>query len=275
VAHELRAPGRAVVDGGRALVAVADTGNGRVLVVSLDGTPVAEHGNLLSPEGLGFLANGDLLVCEPTQGHVLRIAATGARSVFVGGLGSPVDVAVAADDSAVVADAAQHRIRRVRADGQVVVLSGSGAAGLVDGQGSDGRLSRPSGVAIGAQGVFVADAGNCAVRVLDRFGRLATLAGRGAPGLVDGARDAARLDGPLGVAPAPDGSSVYVADTGNDRVRLWSGVDGALLTIGVTELHRPGSIDVLRDGRLVVADTGNDRVVVIDLATGSVHPLVG
>jgi len=78
---------------------------------------------------------------------------------------------------------------------------------------------------------------------------------------------------PEGVACAPDGSSIYVADTFNSTLRLWSGVDGELRTLPVGGLCEPSGLDVLADGRLLVADTGNHRIVIVDLADDTVTPL--
>ena len=66
---------------------------------------------------------------------------------------------------------------------------------------------------------------------------------------------------------------MYVADTYNSSLRLWSGVDGELRTAPVPGLLEPGGLDVLADGRLAVADTGHHRVVLVDLAAGTVVPL--
>jgi DNA-binding beta-propeller fold protein YncE len=267
------APEKVCVAPGGRVVAVADTGGGRVLVLTLDGDVVAEHA-AVRPAGVRFGRGDDLLVCEPDEGRLIAVSPEGTRRVVAAGLVRPVDVAVAADGGAFVADADADVVHVVRADGSLGVLTG-GRRGLVDGPRGTGRLSGPSAIALGAQGAFVTDERNHALRIVDGRGGIATLVGRGVPGDTDGLPPAARLCRPAGVVPAPDGSSVYVADTGNDRLRFWSGVDGELSSLPVEGLRRPGGIDVLPDGRLVVADTGNDRVVVVDLATGAVTTLLG
>ena len=257
-------------------VVVADTGHDRVLVVGLDGKVMAEHVDLRGPTGVRALPDGSLLVCEGDADRVVRILPTGGpRQLVLEGVASPADVAVASDGTAFVAEAARHRIWRVRPDGSTAVEAGTGQEGLEDGYGPRALLAQPSGLATGPLGLFVVDAESSALRVVDAGNRVATLLGRGTAtwGNVDGPFGPARLQHPEGVACAPDGSSIYVADTFNSSLRLWSGVDGELRTVPTAGLLEPGGLDVLPDGRLVVADTGNHRVVVVDLAADTVEPL--
>jgi DNA-binding beta-propeller fold protein YncE len=257
-------------------VVVADTGNDRVLVTGLDGRLVAEHTGLQAPSGVRAAPDGSILVCERGADRVVRlVAGGGAPQVVLGGVASPWDVACGADGAVYVAEAGRHRIWRVPPGGAPVVLAGTGEEGLEDGYGPKALFAQPSGLAMGAQGLFVVDAESSALRVVDAQNRVATLIGKGTAtwGSADGPIRRARLQHPEGVAAAPDGYSVYVADTFNSSLRLWSGVDGELRTAPVSGLLEPGGLDVLPDGRLVVADTGHHRIVLVDLSTGSVVPL--
>ena len=256
-------------------VVVADTGRGRVLVVDLDGVVLDEHDDLRGPTGVRALADGTLLVCERDGDRVVRIPAGGGPRVEVATMASPSDVAVGADGTVFVAEAGRHRIWRIAAGAEPAVEAGSGEEGLEDGYGPVALFAQPSGLATGPLGLFVVDAESSALRVVDAQHRVATILGQGTAtwGDADGTIAIALLQHPEGVACAPDGSSVYLADTFNSSLRLWSGVDGELRTLAVEGLLEPGGLDVLADGRLVVADTGHHRVVVIDLAAGTVEPL--
>ena len=284
-------------------IVLADTGHDRVLIVTLrpagpggttgpagpggkegpvdpgghtPGAIVAEHRGLRRPTGVRAAADGTVLVCEGGADRVVRIPAGGGRpQVVLDGVASPQDVAVGRGGEVYVAEAGRHRIWRIAADGTPAVIAGTGEEGLEDGYGPVALFAQPSGLAVGAQGLFVVDAESSALRVVDASNRVATLLGRGTAtwGDADGPAVTGRLQHPQGVACAPDGYSVYVADTYNSSLRLWSGVDGELRTAPVEGLLAPGGLDVLADGRLVVADTGHHRVVLVDLAAGPVEPL--
>src|SRR5207249_788900 len=85
---------------------------------------------------------------------------------------------------------------------------------------SSALLSGPTGIAVGTGGtVFVADTGNHRVRAIDAEGTIVTIAGTGVPGLSGdgGVAVEAKLSAPTGLCFL--GDTLYVADTGNDRIR--------------------------------------------------------
>jgi len=88
-----------------------------------------------------------------------------------------------------------------------------GTAGYVDATGLDARFNSPNGIDVNADGnLFVADAANNRIRLINPAGAVITLVGA-ERGFADGAPAVARLDNPYGVAVGPDGT-VYIADTG-------------------------------------------------------------
>ncbi|MDP9387807.1 MAG: hypothetical protein M3Q48_07720, partial [Actinomycetota bacterium] len=130
----------------------------------------------------------------------------------------------------------------------------------------------------GAGNLYVADTGNHRVRRVDPSGMIATVAGTGTRGFGgDGERGVgARLTAPAGVAV--DGetpANLFVADTGNHRVRRVDGSTGVISTVVGTgqagfggdggdaraaRLDSPFGVAVRPNGELLVADTGNARV---------------
>jgi sugar lactone lactonase YvrE len=64
----------------------------------------------------------------------------------------------------------------------------------------------------------VADSGNNRIRKISSDGVVTTLAGSGTSGFADGTGTAARFYSPYGVA-VDSGGNVYVADSGNARIR--------------------------------------------------------
>ncbi len=268
--HTLAFPGKVASDGG-STIAVADTGNDRILVCNLDGTVRHEFGGFHQPQGVRF--DGDrLLVCDTVAGNLVAIALhDGERRVLASGLRSPWDALVLPDGRISVAEAGLHRIISLPGDGGAVeVLAGSRAEGLRDGPAREAHLAQPSGLtAIAAGAIAFADSEVSALRVL-HDGRVETLVGTGLFdwGNADGDRTTARLQHPLGVVGLADGA-IAVADTFNSLLRIWE--KGTLRTLPLREaVDEPGGLDVLPNGLLVVADTNHHRVITVDVSTGEV-----
>ena len=108
-----------------------------------------------------------------------------------------------------------------------------GTSGFANGSGSQAKFDGPSGVAVGSDGtIYVADAGNNRIRQIQNQSgtwTVSTLAGTGSAGFADGAAASAEFNNPQGIA-VDSSNNVYVADTGNNRIREISG--GNVSTIG-------------------------------------------
>jgi len=267
-AGTLAFPGKVASDGGRRL-AIADTGHDRVLVVNLDGEIEREIDGLREPQGVFF--DGDrLVIANCLADEVLAVdLRTGERSVLASEISSPWDVAPWQEGIA-VAEAGRHRLWIIDQSG-TRVLAGTSGENIIDGPALEALLAQPSGLTVTPDGALVfADSEVSALRRL-KDGVVTTLVGQGLFewGTADGDRETARLQHPLGVAAAADGT-IYVADTFNSLVRAWR--NGRLSTIPVHGLDEPGGLCVLPDGRLAVADTNHHRVVFVDAASGDLQP---
>jgi thiol-disulfide isomerase/thioredoxin len=266
-------PGKVASDGGGRL-AIADTGNDRVLLCDLDGHLLQSFEGFHQPQGVRF-DGGRLVVCDTVAGEVVAISLPGGeRTVLASDLRSPWDALVLDAGRIAIAEAGLHRIVAIPSGGgRLEVLAGSGAEGLRDGPAREAHLAQPSGLTrLVGGGLAFADSEVSALRVL-RDDRVETLVGSGLFewGTADGNRVTARLQHPLGVTALADGS-IAVADTFNSMLRVWA--DGSLRTVALREaVDEPGGLDVLPDGRLVVADTNHHRVVTVDLATGEVSEI--
>lgn len=189
--------------------------------------------------------------------RLLRIAGAAAAAIAAGWAAAP-------------AGAASNNI--------IVTYAGNGQAG----SGGDGgpataaQLSTPSGVVLDNAGnVFVVDTAANRVRKVVTSGTISTVAGTGVPGFAGdgGPAIAAKLKAPTGLAMSASGV-LYVADTGNNRVRRVA-ADGAISTIAGTgavgytgdagpataaKLSGPTGLALDPAGDLFIADTGNDVV---------------
>jgi RHS repeat-associated protein len=198
---------------------------------------------------------------------------------------NPAGLAAAPNDVVYVADAGNHAIRRVDSAGVVTTVAGNGNPGFVDGQGASAQFNNPQGVAIDSSGnLYVADSGNHVIRRIDAGGNVATIAGDGTAGFVNGAGSAARFNNPRGIA-VDASNRIFVADTGNHAVRR---IDAGNVVTTLAGDGTPGATDspgarfnglagIVVEGAQVyvyIADTGNHRIRRLD-GTNTVITLAG
>jgi DNA-binding beta-propeller fold protein YncE len=176
---------------------------------------------------------------------------------------------------------AQSRIR-------VNTLTGSGQAGLADGNAQAGQLNRPHGLAVDRKGnIYVSDRGNHAIRVVAVNGAIRTLAGNGKAGNVDGIGAAASFKQPIAVAVDKSGK-VYVADRDNHVVRLIDRSGKVIVVAGTgakgfangpassAQFNEPYGVALSPDEKtLYVADYLNHAIRAINLVTKQVTTLAG
>ncbi|MCF7732018.1 MAG: hypothetical protein K9N23_10030, partial [Akkermansiaceae bacterium] len=207
---------------------------------------------------------------------------TGAAARFSNPSGMVTDAA----GDVFVADRLNHRIRKITPAGVVTTFAGSGVAGFANGTRTAARFEKPSGIAIDRHGDFyVADEWNHQIRKITATGEVTTFAGTGVAGFLDGDKAAAQFLYPVGVA-VDASNNVYVADTGNHRIRKINAVTGEVTTIGGTgvdgfsdgvfsasSFSSPRALAVIAVDKVMVVDSGNQRIRVI--ASGSVYTLAG
>ena len=234
-AAQLDEPRSVAADAAGNLV-IADTRNNRIRVVAEStGTCYGQAmtaGDIYTVAGSG--EHGD-------SGN--RGPATAAR------LTGPAGVTVDAAGNLVIADTGNSRIRVVAAAtgtfygqamtaGDIYGVAGTGHPGYSGdgGRATAAQLALPGGVAVDAAGnLVIADTGNSRIRVVAEstgtfYGRamtagdIYTVAGVGAKGFGgdSGPATGALLSQPGGVAVDPAGG-IFIADTGNDRIRQVSG----------------------------------------------------
>ncbi|MGA2866577.1 MAG: immunoglobulin domain-containing protein [Verrucomicrobiota bacterium] len=158
--------------------------------------------------------------------HTIRKVTPGGVVTTLAGLAArfnwPCGVAVDSAGNVYVADNLNNTIRKVTPGGEVTTLAGlAGSSGGADGPGSAARFGGPCGLAVDSAGnVYVADSGNDTIRKVTAGGEVTTLAGlAGSSGSADSTASAARFALPEGLAVDSAGN-VYVADTGNNTIRI-------------------------------------------------------
>jgi DNA-binding beta-propeller fold protein YncE len=164
---------------------------------------------------------------------------------------------------------------------------------------SDARIDSPTSVSIGQDGeLYVADARHNRVARINESGDMVVLAGTGIPGFDGDLKPAihADLKAPNGIAVSWNGD-VYIADSGNNRIRMVSAATGMIHTVaGVGEagpsdadddvlgdggpaklarLSMPMDVAIGPEGDIYIADTGHHRVRVINAATGVITTIAG
>lgn len=258
-------------------VAVADTGNDRVLILDLDedrgGAAVSlSLEQIERPSDVCALDSSTLAVSLPDSGRVISIPVDdpdGPITILADELERPRGLAVDVDGSLVVTDSGDNQLIRVSADGRVGTIAGTFLPSSTqdsrrgDGPAAKAELHQPVAVARSSSGLAFLDAATSNLRFLTDKGQVRTVTSNSFQdfGLVDGPAHRASLQRPSGLTIAPDGV-VFIADTGNNRIRR---VDGRRVkTLGLAGLCLPEDLMVLDDGLLVVADTGNHRLLVVD-----------
>jgi DNA-binding beta-propeller fold protein YncE len=262
----------------------------RVEIFAGDGSPgaggdaPARQARFGEPFGVAVDDEGNVYVADAGESNrVRRISPEGLLTTLAGGregfadgpgpaaaFHTPSALALDGEGNLYVADTGNHRVRKVSKEGEVTTVAGTGAAGFADGPAASAQFNAPVGVAVDREGnVYVADTYNDRVRLVTKDGQVKTLAGAGRPGHADGDALGALFDTPCALA-VNEAGEVYVADTGNNRLRR-IGKDGQVTTLPLVmqgqpdappgELSRPSGLALTHDGFLYVAEQDRGRVV--------------
>ncbi|QJD85675.1 cadherin-like beta sandwich domain-containing protein [Cohnella herbarum] len=248
--------------------------------------------------GQAYAANGDIIV---------TVAGTGSYgSSGDGGLATdaeikdPRGIVFDSNGNLYIADSGGNRVRKVdKSTGIITTVAGTGAQGFSGdgGQAEDAQLAYPSGIAFDAAGnLYISDTGNNRVRRVDADdGIITTVAGTGNKGYLgdNGPATFADLNGPTALAFDRAGN-LYIADTGNNRVRKVS-TSGTIITVAGTGTGQPSEGAYSGDGgpasanqlnfpyglavdsvdNLYISDSNNHRIRMVAASTGNISTVTG
>ena len=308
-------PGKVLADEASNRLFIADSNHNRIVITNLEGEVLDIAGNgetgrndgafkdasFHHPQGMA-LHNDDLFVAD-TENHLIRkldlksktvttIAGTGKQAEFMasGGMGissplnSPWDMAYV-EGKLYVAMAGAHQIWVMDLETSVFQpFAGSGREGIADGSLDGCSLAQPSGITVDGKKLYFADSEVSAIRYVDLEKKVVkTIVGKGLFdfGDVDGNREEARLQHPLGVSGY--NGLIYVADTYNHKIKALNPADNTSRTFSGNghagyvdgkdpQFYEPGGLS-FANNKLYVADTNNHAIRVIDMKTREVSTL--
>lgn len=273
--------------------------------------------SLNNPQGVTVDGSGNILVVDRVNARIRRVnASTGVITTVAGNgaagfggdggpainasLSNPEAVAVDGAGNILIADSFSNRIRHVNVStGVITTVAGNGTYGFSGdgGPALSASLSQPEGVAVDGSGnILIAETGSARIRrVSASTGIIATVAGNGIQGFSGdgGPATSASLSGsfgsPLGVAV--DGSgNIFIADTGNGRIRRVNGSTGIITTVAgngvfgfsgdggpavTAGLFSPQGVAVDVSGNIFIADRANHRIRRVSGSTGVITTVAG
>jgi sugar lactone lactonase YvrE len=283
-----------------------------------DGGP-ATSAQLSNPENVFVDSSGNIFISDDGNARIREVvAATGIIQTVAGngtygfsGDGGPATGAALRGPSGLFvdgsgniffADSANHRIREVdAATGNIQTVAGTGAGGFAGdgGLASAASLDFPTGVFLDNYGnIFIADSQNNRIReVVAATGNIQTVAGDGVgcgytacPSPGDGGpATSAELNSPEEVF-VDSSANIFIADTGNLRVREVSATTGNIQTVAGNgtvsfggdggpavnaQLNGPEGVFVDGSGNIFIADRSNNRIREVVAVTGNIQTVAG
>ncbi|KAB8030950.1 redoxin domain-containing protein [Fluviispira multicolorata] len=275
---------------------ISDTFNNRIVHLNSEGKFISSFGEgiLASPQGCCVWKN-ELIVCDSEHHRLLAFDLEGSpqrkyrvlagkgekgifetRSEFVAKLApinSPADVCVWGNDLAITCAGSHQIVLFVAKDESILHIAGSGREDIVDGPASFAALAQPSGItAISDTILAFTDSETSSIRLIvknwNESGKtmIVSLVGEGLFdfGFRDGLGAEARMQHPLSCAWSPISQNLYVVDSYNNALRIYSVDKDYLGTVTLSEgLNEPSGIYWF-EGKIIISDTNSHRIIILD-----------
>ncbi len=252
-------------------------------------TTVAAGGADVAIDALDNLyITGSHVVKRLTGANVSVLAGTGTSgfggdggSALLARLDTPLGLARDLSGNWYFADSQNVRVRRISPQGNISTFAGAGQNALSPGsQATSIRLGSPTSVALDSFGnLYFSDTAANRIRRVAPDGTIITIAGADAAGLQgdDGPASRALLNNPTGIAIDSE-NSLYVADTGNNRIRKITQI-GQISTVAgggsstddsgtglAAKLTQPLAVAADKNGNVYIAETGANRIRLLNRA---------
>jgi len=231
-----------------------------------------------APAGLNSIAvdsSSNIYVSVYSQAIYKIASGSGVTTILAGTLGGPgstisigpKQIALnSAGTTLYVADMGSEVIQAISLPGGVLsTFAGSGSVGSANLTGTSASFYSPTGVAVDPSGnLYIADSGNNLIREITPGGVVSTLAGTvGSTGSTNATGAFASFNDPTNVTVNSAGTTLYVADTGNNMIRAIS-LPGALVTTFEAGLNTPEQIMTDTTGNVYVANSGTNQIFKIN-----------
>lgn len=249
-----------------------------------------------SPAGIAVDAAGNLYVTDFGNNLIRKITPAGVVSTLAGSgndgninaagilasFNGPTGITIDASGDLFVADAGNNLIREVTSAGVVTTIAGSDSTGFVNGLDTASTFYAPTGITIDGSGnLYVADAGNNAIRKITSGGAVSTFAANDttlnstAPTFKNPTGVAVDAAGNLYVANYLDNTILKVNPAGAFNIYAGTGLQGAANgPVGSATFYYPNSVVLDKAGNLYVSDGVNNLIRKITPA-GVVSTLAG
>jgi trimeric autotransporter adhesin len=269
-----------------------------------DGGPTVQA-SLSSPMGVAVDGSGDVFIADTGNNRIRRVDAKGGTITTVAGNGSlwggrgklatttalyePVSVAIDSDDNLYTGASGGSPVMRLDAITQgITKVMG---ADLPGDPFASSPASGPFWVTAGEHGVlFIADPSrNTVAEITGSGNNLRTIVGGGVCGFAGDGEPGSGASLCFPESISVGGSKLYIADTGNNRIRSLDLNSGVVTTVAgdgqagyagdggpalQASLNGPMGVVANSRGDLFIADTGNDCIRRLDAKTGAIKTWV-
>ena len=249
-----------IVDQGNSVVRKVNVSNGNITTIAGNGTAgysgdggQATAAELNGPSGVAIDSSGNLYIADAGN-NVIRFVSTssGAITTVVGTgtagyagdggqassaqVNQPNDVKIDSAGNLYIADSGNSVIRKVNSSGTISTVAGDGNWNFSGdgGQATSAEMEYPDAIALdSANNIYISDYFVSEIRkVTVSTGIISAVAGGDSNGYSGdgGPATSAQLSYPGGVAVDSQGN-VYIADGGNNAIRVVSGTTGIITTL--------------------------------------------